>query len=225
MILIVQNEACEGPGTLASHLSSHALPFKVLRLFERRISPPTLAGASHLVVLGGPMNVYQEEEFPFLKTECHLLEQAVRSDLPMLGICLGAQLLARVLGAKVTKAPVPEIGWYDVELTAEGKSDPALSTLGEKLRVFQWHGDTFEVPQGAVLLARSETCANQAFRYGRNVYALQFHIEVDGDMIGEWFEEYEPLSDARIRAVQEYQRISPVLAAQARRFYDGFFQR
>ncbi len=235
MILIVQNMACEGPGTIATFLSSHATPFRVLRAFAGEDIPSPafrgVAGLSHLVLLGGSMSVYQEREFPFLKEECHLLEAAVRADMPTLGICLGAQLTAKVLGAKIMKAPHKEVGWYNVRLTAEGRKDSLFKGLGEELRVFQWHEDMFELPGTAALLAacpgatarESQTCRNQAFRYGHNVYALQFHLEVDDSMIENWFDEYSPEDPLKRTALSEFRERSAPLQKQANRLYENFF--
>jgi GMP synthase-like glutamine amidotransferase len=143
-----------------------------------------------LVVLGGPMNVDQVSEYPFLQRELTWLREAIARDLPVLGICLGAQLLAKSLGARVFPNPVKEIGWYGVELVAPA-DDPLFGGLTRRHTVFQWHGDTFELPAGAVQLARSQQCEQQAFRYGTRAYGLQFHIEVTADMVDEWLSEAE----------------------------------
>ena len=224
MILILQNVACEGPGTIASYLSSHGFEFTTARLFEGTGAAPNLDNVSQLIVLGGSMNVYQQQEFPFLRTECRLLEEAIRRDLPTMGICLGAQLIAKVLVAKVTRAPVPEVGWYRVQLTAAAARDSVFRGLERTLRVFQWHEDTFDLPRGAVLLTRSRTCPNQAFRYAQNIYGLQFHIEVDGGMIDNWFEKYAPESPARKHVLSEYEKISATFRIRAEQLYDNFFQ-
>jgi GMP synthase (glutamine-hydrolysing) len=110
----------------------------------------------------------------------------VERELPVLGICLGAQLIARALGAEVRAAPEKEIGWYDVTVTAAGRDDPVLGQLAPCEKIFQWHGDTFDLPSGAVHLASSAACAHQAFRYGDRIYALQFHLEVDEPLIERW---------------------------------------
>jgi GMP synthase-like glutamine amidotransferase len=225
MVVFLQNVASEGPGTIASYLLAWDVAFRTVRLFEGQVSPSLLAGATHLVVLGGSMNVYQEREYPFLKTECHLIEKAIRADLPTLGICLGAQLVAKVVGATISKASVKEVGWYAVQLTLEGQQDPLFKGLGNELRVFQWHEDTFDLPRGAVLLARSPGCRNQAFRYNGSIYGVQFHLEVDREMIDNWFEEYDPENAVRRHALFEYDKASTAFHEQATRLYDNFFQR
>jgi GMP synthase (glutamine-hydrolysing) len=238
MVLILQNVACEGPGTIASYLSSHDLAFRTARLFEGTGVAPNLDGVSHLIVLGGSMSVHDEGRFPFLGTESRLIEEAILKDVPTLGICLGAQLIAKVLGAKVVKAPLApvgrqshptkgvrpgELGWYNVQLTKQGQKDPLFRGAGKELRVFQWHEDTFDIPRGAVLLGRSETCRNQAFRHEKNVYALQFHVEADGAMIGDWFDTYEPENRLREGILSEYKKIADAYHRQANVLFDNFF--
>lgn len=132
------------------------------------------------------MNANQIDRYPHLATEMGLIEQALDKGIPLLGICLGAQLIARVLGARVTSSHEKEIGWYDVLPTEEGKRDPLLGHFRNTERIFQWHGETFEIPHEAVQLAVSPTCPNQAFRFGANVYGLQFHLEVDEPMVERW---------------------------------------
>ncbi|OHB81602.1 MAG: hypothetical protein A2W31_17680 [Planctomycetes bacterium RBG_16_64_10] len=141
-----------------------------------------------LVVLGGPMNVDQVSEYPFLQREVSWIREAVARGVPVLGICLGAQLLAKSLGARVSSNPIKEIGWYDVELVAP-PDDLLFGGLAGRYTVFQWHGDTFDLPAGTVQLARSERCEQQAFRYGTKAYGLQFHVEVTAQMVEEWLDE------------------------------------
>ena len=137
------------------------------------------------------MNVYEEDRYPFLKDEDLFIKEAIQRGKSVLGICLGAQLIAKALGAKVFKAPVKEIGWYDVSLTRIGLRDPLFSILPKTFPVFQWHEDTFEIPKAGKLIATSNSIPHQAFRYGEKVYGLQFHIEVTEEMIQEWVETYE----------------------------------
>ncbi len=152
-----------------------------------------------LVVLGGPMGVYDADRHPHLLEEIACIQQAVHQKKPILGICLGSQLLAAALGAKVRPSGVKEIGWYDVRLTEEGLKDPVLGKFKPLEKIFQWHGDTFELPAGAVQLASSPLFPQQAFRYGDRTYGLQFHLEVDEPMIDRWLRvpgnvaEMEPL--------------------------------
>jgi GMP synthase (glutamine-hydrolysing) len=132
------------------------------------------------------MNVDQTAQHPHLLTELRLIDQALDKGIPVLGICLGAQLIAKALGAAVRRNGEREIGWYDVALTKEGKNDTVLRHFGETEKVFQWHGDTFDVPGEAERLAVSLGCQNQAFRFGSNVYGFQFHLEVDQPLVERW---------------------------------------
>lgn len=135
------------------------------------------------IILGGPIGVYETEDYPFLKDEIEYLKQRLSKNLPTLGICLGAQLIAHALGAKVYAGPQKEIGWSSLQIN-DVKNNP-LYVLGET-KVLHWHGDTFDLPEHAELLASSEIYPNQAFRVGTNILALQFHVEVAADSMEKW---------------------------------------
>jgi len=141
---------------------------------------PDLDQFDFLVVMGGPMGIYDEEEYPWLKKEKEFIKKAIENDKLVLGICLGAQLIADVLGAKVYKNKEKEIGWFPVELTEKAKNSKIFNDFPEQFTAFHWHGDTFDIPKGAIHTVRSEACENQAFEYNDGkVVALQFHLEVD----------------------------------------------
>ena len=143
--------------------------------------------ADLLIVLGGPIGVYDHEAYPFLSKEIDLLERRLARDRPVLGICLGCQLIAKALGARVFAGPVKEIGWGRVALTKEGGAS-CLAPLAEaQAAVLHWHGDTFDLPAGAVRLASNANYDNQAFGYGQRTLALQFHLEADPRGLEEWF--------------------------------------
>jgi GMP synthase (glutamine-hydrolysing) len=147
---------------------------------------PSLEGYAAVIVLGGPMNSDQIDTFPNLLVEVDILRDAVEKGLSVLGICLGAQLLARALGGTVSRNRIREIGWHDVELTTAGREDPVLSAFRGLQPVFQWHEDGIGLPPGATCLARSPVSEVQAFRYGDHAYGLQFHLEVDASLIERW---------------------------------------
>jgi len=167
-------------------LKSEGLRIRYVNFGRHPHAQPRLDGYDGLVILGGPMNVDQVDAYPHLATEMEMVRRALAMDIPTLGICLGAQLIAKALGARVTQNPVKEIGWYDVSVTRAGKKDPLFGHFGESEKVFQWHSDTFEIPKGAVHLAESPSCRSQAFRVGRHVYGLQFHMEVEERLIARW---------------------------------------
>lgn len=173
-------------GTLNPLLKSAGFRIKYVNFGRDPQASPSLDGYNGLVVLGGPMGVEQADQIPHLKTEMKLIESAINKDIPVLGICLGAQLIAHVLGAHVRKAKEMEIGWYDLHFTDKGKQDPLFAHFKHGDKTFQIHEDTFDTPTTAEHLAWSEMCEGQAFRYGQKVYGLQFHLEVDKAMIHRW---------------------------------------
>jgi len=185
-LLVFQHVAAEPLGTLDAliRVRGHRVRF---HNFERHPdAQPSVDRYRGLIVLGGPMNVEDQQRRPHLKTELLAIEAALRQGKPVLGICLGAQLLAHVLGGRVHRHEQHEIGWYDLAMTEAGRADPVLGVLGERTPVFQWHSRTFDLPAGAQHLARTETCEQQAFRWGTNAYGFQFHLEADAELIERW---------------------------------------
>ncbi|MFN3395705.1 MAG: type 1 glutamine amidotransferase [Thermodesulfovibrionales bacterium] len=221
-VLIIKNVPMEGPGTIEDYLKTIKAPYQIINISAKELVPD-LSHFSHLVIMGGPMAVYEMESFPFLKEEALLIERAIKSGLHVLGICLGAQMIAHVLGARVYPGRVKEIGWYEVSLTEEGKRDQVMSQISDngKATVFQWHGDTFDIPKGAVRLASSELFENQAFRYSDSVYALQFHIEVTPDIIREWFKDEKDFD--LNGTISETARLFQAYHRRAKDFYSKFF--
>jgi len=188
-VLIIKHVEIEGPGLIEYCLNQKSFPYQVASL-DSGVRLPKPEDFTHIVLLGGPMNVYEEDRYPFLKDEDLFIKEAIQRGKSILGICLGAQLMAKALGAKVFKAPGKEVGWYDVSLTRIGLRDPLFSDLPKTFPVFQWHEDTFEIPRAGRLIATSSPISHQAFRYGENAYGLQFHLEVTEKMITEWVETY-----------------------------------
>lgn len=167
----------EGLGFAEAWALSRGHEVTVTRLYRDEPMPP-VTDVDLLVVLGGPMGVDEEVRFPFLGREKRFVETAIGVGTPVLGICLGAQIVADALGAPVTRNAGDEIGWFPVELTPEAAASPHLAGWPPRFTTFHWHGDTFALPRGASRLARSEACENQAFLWGDRVVALQFHPEV-----------------------------------------------
>jgi len=148
-----------------------------------------MPGAENLqgvLIMGGPMNVYEESAYPFLAEEDRFLKQCLRNAIPVLGICLGAQLIAKAAGAKITEAPAKELGWYEVRLTDAGVQDPLLEGCAKTFSVFQFHEDAFDIPPSAVHIIEAPVCPHQGFRIGNNIYAIQFHFEATREMIADW---------------------------------------
>ena len=224
-VLIVKNIKSEGPGTIEDYLKGKDIPCSILDIFDCKAEMPDLKEFTHLVVMGGPMAVYESNEHAFLSYERAIIRVFIKSGRPVLGICLGAQIIADALGAKVYPGGTQEVGWHNVDLTPEGMRDPALSTLSVNkapyAEVFQWHGDTFDLPEKAIRISSSETYRNQAFRYGGNVYALQFHIEVTPEIIREWFEDEKGVDIDKM--LQQTDSIFPEYYKRAMNFYEKFF--
>lgn len=151
------------------------------------LSHRSIRNADLVIVLGGPIGVYETDDYPFLTSELALLEYRLSRDLPTLGICLGSQLMAKALGSRVYKGLVKEIGWGTVNLTDDGASSSLKPLGGDDAVVLHWHGDTFDLPRGARRLASNVNYDNQAFAYGRNALALQFHLEADPRQLEEWY--------------------------------------
>jgi GMP synthase (glutamine-hydrolysing) len=184
-VLVLQHIACEPPGAFEDVLRERGAQIHRVELDEGE-PLPAWRGFDAIVAMGGPMSVNDESVHPWLGDEKRLIREAVEAEVPFWGSCLGVQLLASSLGAKVYTGKVPEVGVLQVELTEEGRNDPVLSSLPASFPTLQWHADTFDLPSGAVRLASSPLYPNQAFRYGRSAYGVQFHVEVLGAMAEEW---------------------------------------
>jgi GMP synthase-like glutamine amidotransferase len=190
-ILVLQHVPHENMASLESHFQRAGLTWRYVELFRQVPARLDLAAAAGLVVLGGPMNVDEVDEFPFLAREVEWIRQAVAAELPLLGICLGSQLLAKAMGARVYRNAVKEIGWYEIELQPAASEDLLFAGSAARETVFQWHGDTFDLPPGAVHLALSRQCRQQAFRCGRAAWGLQFHVEMTAALVDAWLSEAE----------------------------------
>ena len=182
---LIQHVPYEMPGLIASAALEHGIQLDVRHVYAGdRV--PALHELDGLIVMGGPMGANEDRDHPSLPAERALLAAAARAGLPTLGVCLGAQLLAAALGARVSKGPAEEIGYGEVALTPDGERDPVLGPAGPVIPVFHWHGDTFELPSDSVHLAASGRYPSQAFRFGDRAYGFQFHIEVDLPLLAAW---------------------------------------
>lgn len=215
-VAVVMHVENEGPGVFSEVLEAAGASVQVVHL-NRGETLPEPGALEAAIVLGGPMNVYEEAIHPFLRDEDRFLRAAAGRGLPVLGICLGAQLIAKAAGAAVTKNRVKEVGWYTVSLTEDGVRDRLFRELPPSLTVLQWHEDTFEVPAAGTLLATGRDCINQAFRVG-NSWGLQFHLEVDRPMLRDWFGG-QPGSNL---ILHQYDRLTPELGRFARSLGENF---
>ena len=183
----VRHVAFEDLGLLAPVMEREGWDVSFCEAAVDDLGHNSIKNAKLLIVLGGPIGAYETDTYPFLKSELALIEHRLSRDLPTLGICLGSQLMARALGSRVFAGPVKEIGWGKVDLTGDGASS-CLSPLQEAdAAVLHWHGDSFDLPKGAQRLAFNPHYENQAFAYGRNALALQFHLEADPRQLEEWY--------------------------------------
>lgn len=182
-VVVLQHLDWESPGLYLEVLREHNATCWQVELDQGDILPEDLSGVDALLVMGGPMSANEEERHPWLSGEKRLLASAVSEDIPVFGVCLGAQLLAASLGARVYRGGNPEVGVLPLSTSAAAGGDPVFSVLPQQFLAFQWHDETFDLPRGAVRLASSETYPNQAFRIGCAAYGLQFHLEVTPAMM------------------------------------------
>jgi len=190
-LVILQHVPHERLGTFEQPLTAAGMVCRPLKVYERTVVWPTAQAIDGLIVMGGPMSVSQQARYPFLTRELRLLKDVLAAGRPILGVCLGAQLLAAALGANVRPAEQKEIGWYPLMREPDAEGDAVFEQFGQTETVFQWHGDTFELPRRAVRLASSPLCREQAFRYRDSVYGLQFHVEVTEAMVRAWMQKPE----------------------------------
>lgn len=217
--MVLKHVAAEPLGLLDPMIRARGHRIRYVNFQRHPDAQPELDRYQALVVLGGPMHVTETARFPHLLTECRLIEQALARSIPVLGICLGAQLLAQVLGAKVGPAARPEIGWYPVRPRLPAISDdPVLNPLDRERPVFQWHSYGFEIPSGAVHLAESEDCPGQAFRHDACAWGFQFHLELDESLIRRWLASSSYLAELQASGLA---RTTEEILADTGRFLSG----
>lgn len=185
-ILVVQNIQCEHLGNFREFFESDGYSLSIIDAQNTKNAAANISDYAGIVILGGPMSV--NDTYDYLEDEQNLIKIASELDIPTLGICLGSQLIAKALGGRVYRGKIKEIGWYDVEITEEGKREVFNGVSSQMIKIFQWHGDTFDLPLQSTILAKSNEYV-QAFRV-KNAIGIQFHIEVDTNMINNWIRQY-----------------------------------
>jgi GMP synthase-like glutamine amidotransferase len=183
--LVLQHIECEPPGVYEDVLVERGVEIERVELDRGEPLPPW-RDVDAVIAMGGPMSVNDDADHPWLTDEKRAIAEAVRAGVPFWGVCLGVQLLAASLGARVYPGPQPEVGLMPVTLSEEALADPVFAGLPREVLTLQWHGDTFDLPEGATVLAGSPVCPNQAFRWGERAYGVQFHLEVSTEMAKEW---------------------------------------
>jgi GMP synthase-like glutamine amidotransferase len=213
-VLVYQHHPTDGPGFIGQAMLRQGAELDVCRLDQGQAVRDASAH-DVLLVMGGKMNVYQEDRFPWLAEETRVIRLAALAGKAVLGICLGGQLLAKALGARVHLGGAREIALAEIALTKAGRDDPLFGGL-PSLEAVVWHDDTFDIPEGAIGLAESAGCANQAFRYGERAYGLQFHPEVTPAMLADWMDGASDLLDENKQALRDqFARKADGLQAQA----------
>jgi GMP synthase (glutamine-hydrolysing) len=227
-VLAIRHVAFEDLGTLGKVLASRGASVHYLEAGIDDLTRIDACEPDLLVVLGGPIGAYEEANFPFVADEIRILERRLRADLPTLGFCLGAQMMARALGARVYPGPSKEIGWSPLNLSEAGLASPLYHLAGDKTSMLHWHGDTFDLPKNATLLASTDLCRHQAFSWGQAALGFQCHPEVRAADLERWFIGHAceiaaaGLSVPRLR--QDTGRFGPLLESQGARCFTDWLE-
>jgi GMP synthase-like glutamine amidotransferase len=223
-ILAIQNCEIEGFGLYEQHLAACRIDYEVVHAYQGHPLPP-FQGFDAIFVGGTPISAYATHEHPFLQAEIAYLGHALSAGKPCMGICCGAQILALILGARVDRCEHSEIGSYEVCLTPAGRTDPLLDGFPPRFSAFHWHGDTFEVPEGAELLVEGELCRNQLIRQG-NVVGVQFHLEVTCKEAATWADAYAgelvEVGKSKDQIIAECRKQQPEMEVLAVRLLDNY---
>lgn len=228
-VRIFRHITCEGPGYLATVLEQQHIPYEIIAIDADETVPSQIDDVSGLVFMGGSMSV--NDPLPWIEQELALIREARKCDLPILGFCLGSQLIAKALGAMVRKGNGMELGWASVHKYQPDQSDGWFDGIDNRFNVFHWHGETFDLPDGATLLLGSNCYPNQAFSLG-NTLALQFHLEMTADMVREWVGLYQndvhsggPCVQAETQIIQHAEQSSRELQGVAEQVFSNWIQR
>lgn len=214
-IRIFRHIRCEGPGYLTTFLEKNNIPFELVRIDAGELPPPQIDDVSALVFMGGSMSV--NDDLLWIHQEIELIQKAIEIDLPMLGHCLGGQLISKALGGTVSANPLKEIGWLPIQKIKNECADDWLGPITDNSLAFHWHGETFSIPDGATAILKSQHCANQAFVTG-NTLALQCHVEMTQDMVREWVSLYK---DELIDATETIQAAETITTDLEKKIQQG----
>ncbi len=184
-VLFIQHGDTDKPGVLGEVMNDQGVAVDIVHPYLGQPIPTHLHGYAGLAIGGGAQGAYETEKYPYLENECALVREAARNSLPVIGLCLGAQLMACALGAAVRPGPRREVGFFEVELDPISKFDPLWRGVPERFVTTHWHGDIFEIPPGGMRLGSSALTPNQLFRYGHALYGLQFHLEMTPELLDE----------------------------------------
>lgn len=229
-VLILQHCWDDPPGLLLDMLNEHTIASELIDVESESV--PDVTNYQALIIMGGPQHAPDDQQYPYLKNEIKQIRRAIQADLPILGICLGAQLLSLALGGIVQEHHTPELGFYRVELTENGKADPLFQGLPGYQQIYHWHSDVFSLPTEAIHLATNQNAENQAFRYGKWAYGLQYHIELTPEMLDTWLY-YPEFREEAIRLVgadkleqieQEKSTLYPIYNEQTRVVFENFLK-
>ena len=203
-IRIFRHIDCEGPGYFAEVLDHYTIPFELVCIDKGEMPPPQIDDVSGLVFMGGPMSV--NDDLAWIGLELDIIRNAVDEGLPVLGHCLGGQLIAKALGGTISPNPVKEIGWLPVQKIKNEQTKNWLSDIPDETNMFHWHGETFSIPGGATAILKSQHCAHQGFVIG-NTLALQCHVEMTFSMVSEWATLYKDELAHPSETVQSYEEM------------------
>jgi GMP synthase-like glutamine amidotransferase len=224
-LTVFRHISCEGPAYLAEVLDRQAIPYRLIRIDANEPVPDSIEDSAGLIFMGGPMSV--NDPLPWIEQELALIRMAQDRGLPVLGHCLGGQLIARALGGTISANPVTEIGWHPVRSAGTAAADDWLRGVPAEPTLFHWHGETFSIPEGAELILQNDNCAHQAFAIG-NTLALQCHVEMTAPMVSEWAAFYKDELQAVTATVQSEEQMTARLAdriSAAQQVADRLYQR
>lgn len=203
-IAIICHASCEPPGYLCVYFDKRNIPYRKINIHEQPLLECDLDSFSALIFMGGPYSVNDHHDW--IKHELNLIRHAIQKDIPMMGVCFGAQMISKALGAEVKPAAKMEAGWHRITADTSNLKTTHGLDLEESFEVFEWHEDTFSIPQGATPIFKGKSTKNQGYIYGK-ILAMQFHLEVTEQMVAEWLDRYKECLPKRLGSIQSYQEI------------------